>query len=46
MDEHGKQTEVKLELLTDIEMYQQFKKTLEEEYVTQFINMQKLTINI
>ena len=41
-----KKTEVKLELLTDIDMLLMFEKELEEEYVTQFIDMQKLIRNI
>ena len=41
-----KNDEVKLELLTDIDMLIMAEKVLEEEYVTQFIDMQKLKINI
>ena len=41
-----KETEVKLELLTDIDMVLMIKKELEEEYVTQIIDRQKLIINI
>ena len=41
-----KSTEVKLELLTDIDMLLMVLKALEEEYVMQFINMQKLITNI
>ena len=39
-------TKVKLELLTDINMLIMLKKELDEEYFTQFIDMQKLLINI
>ena len=41
-----KNTEVKFELLTDIAMLIIVKKELEQEYLTQFINMQKSIINI
>ena len=42
-----KKTEVKLELLTNIDMLlKRLKKALEEEYVMQFINMEKLIISI
>ena len=41
-----KKTEVKLELLTDIDMLLMVQKKLEEEYVTQFIDIQKLIKNI
>ena len=40
-----KKTEVKLDLLTDVDMLLMVKKVLEEEYVTLFIHIQKLTIN-
>ena len=39
-------TEVKLELSTDIEMLLMVEKTLEEENVMQFIDMQKLITNV
>ena len=42
----SKKTEVKLELLIDVDMLLRFKKELEEEYVMQFIDMQKLITNI
>ena len=38
--------EVKLELLSDINMLLMAEKELEEEYVMQFINMQKLITHI
>ena len=38
-------TKVKLNLLTDIDMLLMVKKLLEDEYVTLFINMQKLLKN-
>ena len=41
-----KKIEVKLELLTDIDMLLMVEKALEEEYVMQFISMQKLITNI
>ena len=41
-----KNTELRLELLTDIYMSLMFEKELEEEYVTQFIDMPKLIIHI
>ena len=41
-----KRTEAKLELLTDIDMLLLIKKALEEEYVTHFLNIQELIINI
>ena len=41
-----KKTELKLELLTDIDMLLRLKKELEGEYVTQFIDTQKLITNI
>ena len=41
-----KRTEVKLELLTDIDTLLMAEKKLEEEYVMQFINMRKLITNI
>ena len=41
-----KKAEVNLELLIDIEMLLMMEKELEKEYVTQFIDMQKLMINI
>ena len=41
-----KEPEVKLELLTDIDMYQWLKKELKMDYVMQFINMQKLITSI
>ena len=41
-----KNDEVKLELLTDTDMLIMAEKVLEEGYVTQFIDMQKLKINI
>ena len=40
-----KNTKVKLDLLTDIDMLIMAKKLLEEEYVTLFIGMQKLITN-
>ena len=40
-----KKIEVKLELLTDIDMLSIVEKELEEEYATQVINTQKLIIN-
>ena len=40
-----KMTEIKLELLTDIYMLLMVEKGIKEEYVTQFIDMQKLIIN-
>ena len=40
-----KKTKVKLDLLTDDDMLLMVKKVLEEEYVTLFIHIQKLTIN-
>ena len=40
-----KKTKVKLDLLTDINMLLMVEKVLEEEYVTLFINMQKLITN-
>ena len=41
-----KKTKVKLHLLTDIDMLLMVEKVLAEEYVTLFIDMQKLVINI
>ena len=41
-----KKTEVKLELLTDIDMLFWLKMELEEEYFMQFTGMQKLITNI
>ena len=41
-----KKTEVKLELLTDIDKLLNVEKTYEEEYVMQFINMEQLITNI
>ena len=41
-----KKTEVKLELLTDIDMPLMVKKELEKQYVMQFINMLKIITNI
>ena len=41
-----KKAEVKLDLLTDISMLLMVEKVLEEEYVTLFINRQKLIRNI
>ena len=41
-----KKTEVKLEKLTDIDMLLMVDKELEGEYVMEFIDMQKLIINI
>ena len=41
-----KKIEAKLELLINIDMLLMVKKELEQEYVTQFINIQKLVINI
>ena len=41
-----KKTGVGLELLTDIDMFWWFKKEFEAEYVMQYIDMQKQTINI
>ena len=41
-----KKTEVKLELLTDIDMLLRVKKVLEEECVMQFIDTQKVTTSI
>ena len=41
-----KKTEVKLELFTDNYILLMVEKELEEEYVMQFINMQKLITNI
>ena len=40
-----KKTEVKLELLTDIDMLLMVEKELEEKHATKLINMQKLIIN-
>ena len=40
-----KKIEVKLELLTDIDMLSIVEKELEEEHATQVINTQKLIIN-
>ena len=40
-----KKTKVKLDLLIDVDMLLMVKKVLEEEYVTLFIHIQKLTIN-
>ena len=41
-----RKTEVKLDLLTDIDTLLWVKKELEVEYVMQFIGMQKLIANI
>ena len=41
-----KKTKVKLELLTDIDMLLMVKKELEDEYIMQFIDMEKLITNI
>ena len=41
-----KKTKVNLELLTDIDMLLMVEKELEEEYVTQFFDLQKLITNI
>ena len=41
-----KKTEVKLELLTDIDTLLMVEKEFEEEYVTQFSDMQKLITNM
>ena len=41
-----KKTEVKLELLTDIDMPLMVKKELDKQYVMQFINMLKIITNI
>ena len=41
-----RKTEVKLDLLTDIDTLLWVKKKLEVEYVMQFIDMQKLIANI
>ena len=41
-----KNTEVKLELLTSIDMLLMVEKELEEEYAVQFIDTQKLITNI
>ena len=41
-----KKTEVKLELLTDIDMLLMVDEGIEEEYAMQFIILQKLIINI
>ena len=41
-----KKTKVKLELLTDIDMLLMVEKTIKEEYLIQFIDMQKLITNI
>ena len=41
-----KKTKVKLELLTDIDVLLMVKKELEEEYIMQFIDMEKLITNI
>ena len=40
-----KETKVKLDLLTDIDMLLMVENVLEEEYVTLFIDMQKLITN-
>ena len=40
-----KKTEVKLELLTDIDMLLMVEKGIREGYITQFINMQNLVNN-
>ena len=40
-----KKPEVKLELLTDIDVINGKKKTLEAKYVMQYIDMQQKTIN-
>ena len=40
-----KKTKVKLDLLTDIDILLKVLKVLEEEYVTLFIDMSKLTTN-
>ena len=40
-----KKTKVKLDLLTDIDILSMVVKVSEEEYVTLFINMQKLITN-
>ena len=41
-----KKTEIKLELLTDIDMLLMVEKELEAEYVKQYIDMLKQVINI
>ena len=41
-----KKTEIKLELLTDIDMLLMVEKELEVEYVKQYIDMLKQVINI
>ena len=41
-----KKAKVKLDLLIDIYILLMVEKVLEEEYVTRFIDMQKLTTNI
>ena len=41
-----KNTKVKLDLLTDINMLLMLEKVLVQEYVTLFIDMQKLRTNI
>ena len=41
-----RKAEVKLELLTDIDMPLMVKKELEKQYVMQFINMLKIITNI
>ena len=43
---HFKKTQVKLDLLTDIDMLLMVECVLEEEYAIQFTTMQKLTIDI
>ena len=40
-----KKSKVKLDLLTDVDMLLMVEKVLEEEYVTLFINIQKLITN-
>ena len=42
----SKQTEVKLELLTDVDMLLMVEKALEEEYAMQFIDIVKLITNV
>ena len=41
-----KKTGIKLELLTDVDMLSIAEKKLEEEYVMQYIDMQKKILNI
>ena len=42
----SKKTEIKLKLLTDIDILLMVEKKLEEEYVMHFTDMQKLVTNI